>query len=85
MARMDDTRNEITGGVFFSAVIQGRDITVQLPPEITPALSGLPAEPRRSPAVTATCGSLMDILAPSPLAGTMASRHQALHQRPRWW
>ncbi|GAA4028347.1 tetratricopeptide repeat protein [Streptomyces plumbiresistens] len=47
----DDTRptpdaavsNEITGGVFFHAVIQGRDITVQLPPQITPALSGLPA------------------------------------------
>ncbi|MEU9107798.1 tetratricopeptide repeat protein [Streptomyces xanthophaeus] len=47
----DDTRptphaavsNEITGGVFFHTVIQGRDITVQLPPQITPALSGLPA------------------------------------------
>ncbi len=35
--------NEISGGVFFHAVIQGRDITVQLPPQITPALSGLPA------------------------------------------
>ncbi|MFD0271363.1 tetratricopeptide repeat protein [Streptomyces sp. NPDC127106] len=33
----------ISGGVFFHAVIQGRDITVQLPPEVTPALSGLPA------------------------------------------
>ncbi|MER5212535.1 tetratricopeptide repeat protein [Streptomyces sp. NPDC002838] len=35
--------NRISGGVFFHAVIQGRDITVVLPPEITPALSGLPA------------------------------------------
>ncbi len=35
--------NRISGGVFFHAVIQGRDITVQLPPQITPALSGLPA------------------------------------------
>ncbi|MDU9001184.1 tetratricopeptide repeat protein [Streptomyces mirabilis] len=34
--------NTISGGVFFHAVIQGRDITVQLPPQITPALSGLP-------------------------------------------
>jgi hypothetical protein len=42
----DDTINEISGGIFFSAVIQGRDITVQLPPEVIPALSGLPA---RSP------------------------------------
>ncbi|GGL18139.1 tetratricopeptide repeat protein [Streptomyces flaveus] len=35
--------NTISGGVFFHAVIQGRDITVQLPPQVTPALSGLPA------------------------------------------
>ncbi|WP_405656934.1 hypothetical protein [Streptomyces sp. RK9] len=36
--------NTISGGVFFHAVIQGRDITVTLPPQITPALSGLPAD-----------------------------------------
>lgn len=36
------THNSITGGIFFHAVIQGRDITVQLPPAIKPALSGLP-------------------------------------------
>ncbi len=35
--------NQISGGVFIQAVIQGRDITVQLPPAVTPALSGLPA------------------------------------------
>lgn len=34
--------NHISGGVFFHAVIQGRDITVQLPPQTAPALSGLP-------------------------------------------
>ncbi|MEU1519022.1 tetratricopeptide repeat protein [Streptomyces sp. NPDC005811] len=37
------TNNAINGGISFHAVIQGRDITVQLPPTITPALSGLPA------------------------------------------
>ncbi|MFG2335679.1 tetratricopeptide repeat protein [Streptomyces yangpuensis] len=37
------TSNTITGGIFFHAVVQGRDITVQLPPAISPALSGLPA------------------------------------------
>ncbi|WP_328670635.1 tetratricopeptide repeat protein [Streptomyces sp. NBC_00328] len=37
------TSNTITGGISFHAVVQGRDITVQLPPTITPALSGLPA------------------------------------------
>jgi tetratricopeptide (TPR) repeat protein len=36
------TRNEISGGIFFSAVVQGRDITVVLPPKVHPALAGLP-------------------------------------------
>ena len=31
--------NKISGGLFFHAVIQGRDVTVQLPPQIIPALS----------------------------------------------
>jgi tetratricopeptide (TPR) repeat protein len=39
----DRVDNTITGGVFFSAVIQGRNVTVVLPPQITPALAGLPA------------------------------------------
>ncbi len=74
----DDTHNEITGGVFFSTVIQGRDITVQLPPQVEPALSGLPA---RSPAFTGRDNDLEAVLAPlaphpdrddgpSPAAGT---------------
>jgi tetratricopeptide (TPR) repeat protein len=33
--------NEIAGGIFFSYVIQGRDIKVTLPPELTPALASL--------------------------------------------
>jgi len=37
-----DTHNQISGGIFFSAVIQGRDITVQLPAQVPQALSGLP-------------------------------------------
>jgi hypothetical protein len=59
-----DTYNKISGGIFFSAVIQGRDITVQLPPEITPALSGLPSG---TPAFTGRdtdLRTLLDILAP---------------------
>jgi tetratricopeptide (TPR) repeat protein len=35
------TRNQISGGIFFSAVIQGRDVTVVLPRELTPAMAGL--------------------------------------------
>ncbi len=62
------TRNEISGGIFFSAVIQGRDITVQLPREITPALSGLPAA---TPAFTGRdtdLDGLLRALAPRPAA-----------------
>ncbi|MER6808771.1 tetratricopeptide repeat protein [Spirillospora sp. NPDC000708] len=55
------TRNEITGGIFFSAVVQGRDITVQLPPAVTPALSGLPAG---SGAFTGREDELRRVLAP---------------------
>ncbi|MFB8395117.1 tetratricopeptide repeat protein, partial [Streptomyces yangpuensis] len=40
--RRDGTNNHISGGVFFHAVIQGRNITVHLPPQVTPALSALP-------------------------------------------
>ncbi|MFF3431372.1 tetratricopeptide repeat protein [Streptomyces sp. NPDC002602] len=36
------TSNTISGGTFFHTVIQGRDITVQLPVANAPALSGLP-------------------------------------------
>lgn len=39
--RRSRVSNQITGGLFFSAVIQGRDITVQLPHELTPAMAGL--------------------------------------------
>ncbi|MFB7469832.1 tetratricopeptide repeat protein, partial [Kitasatospora sp. NPDC056184] len=35
--------NDIVGGVFLQAVVQGRDIRIQLPAEVVPALSGLPA------------------------------------------
>ncbi|MGP4095127.1 hypothetical protein [Nonomuraea sp. KM90] len=61
--------NQISGGIFFSAVIQGRDITVQLPPQVTPALFGLPAG---SPAFTGRADSLRDLLTalePSPSIG----------------
>jgi tetratricopeptide (TPR) repeat protein len=61
MAPKHDTRNVISGGIFFSAVIQGRDITVQLPPDITPALSGLPSG---TPAFTGRDTDLRTLLAP---------------------
>jgi len=60
------TRNEITGGIFFSAVIQGRDITVQLPSEITPALSGLPSSAPVFTGRDTELHTLLDSLAPPP-------------------
>jgi tetratricopeptide (TPR) repeat protein len=62
------TDNTISGGIFFSAVVQGRDITVQLPPEITPALSGLPSG---APAFTgrdADLRILLEVLSPRATA-----------------
>ncbi|MEO3751155.1 tetratricopeptide repeat protein [Streptomyces sp. B6B3] len=41
--------NTISGGLYLGPVIQARDVTVRLPPRITPALGGLPAP---SPAFT---------------------------------
>ncbi|MFI1585102.1 tetratricopeptide repeat protein [Embleya sp. NPDC020630] len=65
-------RNEVGGGVFFHAVIQGRDVTVRLPPRIEPALSGLPAP---SPAFTGRdthLDRLLEDLAPGrPGAGAV--------------
>ncbi|MER5466249.1 tetratricopeptide repeat protein [Streptomyces sp. NPDC002668] len=37
-----DTSNQIDNGVYFGSVIQGRNISLQLPASVTPALSGLP-------------------------------------------
>jgi tetratricopeptide (TPR) repeat protein len=40
---LTDVSNEISDGIFFSTVIQGRNITIQLPPPATTSLHGLPA------------------------------------------
>lgn len=69
MTGKGQTRNEITGGIFFSAVIQGRDITVQLPPQITPALSGLPASAPVFAGRGTELRTLLDGLAPRPAGG----------------
>ncbi|MEV7007919.1 tetratricopeptide repeat protein [Streptosporangium sp. NPDC051022] len=62
------SHNEINGGLFFSAVIQGRNITLQLPPQVIPALHAPPAP---SPAFTGRADDLrvvLDTLAPRPPA-----------------
>ncbi|MFE7444581.1 tetratricopeptide repeat protein [Streptomyces chartreusis] len=57
--------NRISGGVFFQAVIQGRDITVVLPPAVTPALSGLPAPSATFTGRDTHVEELLEGLAPS--------------------
>ncbi|MDX3067592.1 MULTISPECIES: tetratricopeptide repeat protein [Streptomyces] len=70
--------NQINGGVFFHAVIQGRDITVQLPPEVTPALSGLPSASRtftgRDAEVEGLLRDLAPVVDPSAPPGAATSR-----------
>lgn len=44
-----DIRNEVSGGLFFNAVVQGHHVTLQLPTSLTPALTGMPSP---SPAFT---------------------------------
>ncbi|GAA1014348.1 hypothetical protein Aple_079770 [Acrocarpospora pleiomorpha] len=58
--------NEITGGIFFTAVIQGRDITVRLPPQVTPALSGLPAGSAAFTGRDRDLQAVLEPLAPRP-------------------
>ncbi|MEW1648393.1 tetratricopeptide repeat protein, partial [Streptomyces sp. NPDC091219] len=57
-------RNTISGGIFFQAVIQGRDIMVQLPPEITPALGGLEAPSPAFTGRTSDIDAVLEVLAP---------------------
>lgn len=65
MTENGDTQNEISGGFFFSTVIQGRNITLQLPHEITPALSGLPAGTPAFIGRDKEMHTLLDFLAPT--------------------
>jgi tetratricopeptide (TPR) repeat protein len=64
------TGNVITGGVFFHAVIQGQNITVQLPPQVPKALSGLPVESATFTGRDADLERLLELLDPQgPEAG----------------
>ncbi|MFC4518250.1 AAA family ATPase [Streptomyces ehimensis] len=56
--------NEISGGIFFNIVVQGGNITVQLPPQIPPALSGLPPASATFTGRDAQVEELLEILAP---------------------
>src|SRR5262249_19567435 len=69
--------NTISGGVFFSAVIQGRDITVNLPAQVTRALSGLPAASAAFTGRRSDLNTLLSALAPRPAGPTDAGTEKA--------
>jgi tetratricopeptide (TPR) repeat protein len=79
MTGKDRTRNEISGGIFFSAVIQGRDITVVLPREVTPAMAGL-----RDPSAvfTGRDGDLVQLISLIDPAAESAPRTTAVSGLP---
>jgi hypothetical protein len=58
------THNTVSDGIFFSAVVQGRDITVKLPLEIPLALSGLPSGTPAFTGRAAELHTLLNVLAP---------------------
>lgn len=60
----NDIHNTVTGGVFLSTVIQGRDITVVLPPQIFPAMTGLPPTTPTFTGRDSDLTALLDTLAP---------------------
>ncbi|WP_369200904.1 tetratricopeptide repeat protein [Streptomyces sp. PU-14G] len=73
--------NEISGGIFFNCVIQGNNISVRLPPVITPAMAGLPARVGTFAGREEILEALVSSLAPDA-AGTGAARVSALAGLP---
>ncbi|MGI5159545.1 ATP-binding protein [Microbispora sp. CA-102843] len=62
---MAATRNTISGGLFLNAVIQGHTVTVRLPPQVTPALSGAPPRAEAFTGRDDELATLLDLLDPA--------------------
>lgn len=80
---MNDGDYSISGGIFFSHVVQGHHVTVVLPPEVTPAMAGLPAA---SPAFTGRVQDLdrlLQVVAPCDPGEGSAGAGPALHADER--
>ncbi|MFI9236031.1 ATP-binding protein [Streptomyces sp. NPDC053079] len=65
--------NDINGGVFFNVVAQGGNVTLELPREITPALTGMPAPSATFTGRDADLKPLVEALRPGS-AGERAPR-----------
>lgn len=70
-----DVTNRVSGGMFFSAVFQGRDITVQMPRETPRAASGLPVRAANFTGREDQLAELLDLLRPQvePREGPVAA------------
>ncbi|MDX2676774.1 tetratricopeptide repeat protein [Streptomyces soliscabiei] len=62
-------RNEISDGIFFNAVIQGQNVTMQLPPAIPLALSGIPRRSSTFVGRTRELEQMAASLSPKPSQG----------------
>lgn len=62
--RPGDTYNSVSGGVHFGAVVQGRQVSLRLPPAVEPALSGLPKPASGFVGRDAHVRELLEALAP---------------------
>ena len=71
------TRNEISSGNFFSTVVQGRDINIDLPPHVHPALAGLPNKSTVFTGRDTDLKRLMEMLDPAS-SGTVTVRLSAV-------
>ncbi|MFD8979392.1 tetratricopeptide repeat protein [Streptomyces sp. NPDC059564] len=67
------TRNGISGGVFYSAVVQGGHVTLNLPEKLAPALTGLPAAAATFTGREAVLRTLTEALRPD---GTAPDGHR---------
>ncbi|UNS98349.1 tetratricopeptide repeat protein [Streptomyces tubbatahanensis] len=77
----ESVSNQISGGIFFNCVIQGNNISVRLPPVITPAMAGLPARVGAFAGREEILEALVSSLAPDAV-GTGAASVSALAGLP---
>jgi tetratricopeptide (TPR) repeat protein len=75
----DDGEYSISGGIFFSHVVQGHHITVVLPPQVTPAMAGLPAASAAFTGRAQDLDRLLQVLAPRDPGEGAAGDGSALH------
>jgi tetratricopeptide (TPR) repeat protein len=57
--------HQISGGIFFNVVVQGQNVTVLMPPQITPALAGLPGASRSFTGRGAVLSEMLALLDPA--------------------